>query len=158
MQLTWAMEIAKGAKMSNSKYELECFEVLSTFLILIDDESNNSAEIQLYLLDSPKLTLENIDSHLAICIPCSLELVHERSMRAITSTALKRSCNEEAPDELHESLTAMFNQANFAGFKNEVITEFSMHEVTIEIDEFGNIEHREIRVESRHEYRIEEEK
>ena len=38
-----------------------------------------------------------------------------------------------------------------------VITEFSMHEVTIEIDEFGNIEHREIRVEGRTEYRNDEE-
>lgn len=144
--------------MSNSKYELECFEVLSTFLILIDDNPRNSTEIQLYLLESPKLTLENIDSHLALCVPCSLELVHERSLRAMTNNALKRSCNEEAPDELHESLTAMFNQENFGGFKNEIITEFSMHEVSIEIDEFGNIEHREIRVESRHEYRIEDEK
>jgi hypothetical protein len=51
----------------------------------------------------------------------------------------------------------MFNQANFAGFKNEVIAEFSMHEVTIEIDEFGNIQHREISFESRTEIRNDEE-
>ena len=51
----------------------------------------------------------------------------------------------------------MFNQANFAGFKNEVITEFSMHELTIEIDEFGNFEYRETRVEGRTEHRNVEE-
>jgi tellurite resistance protein len=78
-------------------------------------------------------------------------------MRDLTRGALRRSCNEEAPSELHEALNVMFNQANFGGFKNEVITEFSMHEVTIEIDEFGNIEHREIRVEGRTEYRNDEE-
>jgi hypothetical protein len=151
------MAKVKAAKMSNSKYELQCFEVLSTFVILIDEDINNSTELQLHLLEIPNLTLANIDSHLTICVPCSLELIHERSMRDLTRTALKRTCNEEAPADLHESLTSMFNQANFSGFKNEVITEFSMHEVTIEIDEFGSIKHREIRIESRQEFHVEDE-
>jgi hypothetical protein len=86
-----------------------------------------------------------------------MELIHERSMRDLTRDALRRSCNEAAPSDLHDALSAMFNQANFAGFKNEVIAEFSMHEVTIEIDEFGNIQHREISFESRTEIRNDEE-
>jgi len=142
--------------MSNSKYELECFEVLTSFVILVDADVSQ-VEIQLEIENRPQLTLANINSHLSGCVPCSMELVHERAMRDLTRDALRRSCNEEAPSELHEALNTMFNQANFAGFKNEVITEFSMHEVTIEIDEFGNIEHREIRVEGRTEYRNEEE-
>ena len=157
--------------MSNSKYELECFEVMTTFVVLIDQDVRNlteisiaieapkevELEIQMYCGDSPRLTIENINSHLATCVPCSLELIHERSTRELTRESLRRSCNEEAPSELHDALNAMFNQANFAGYKNEVVTQFSMHEVTIEIDEFGNIEHREIRVEGRTEYRSDEE-
>ena len=143
--------------MSNSKYELECFEVLTSFVVLVDADVSQ-VEIHLEIENMPQLTLANINSHLSGCIPCSMELVHERAMRDLTRNALRRSCNEEAPSDLHEALNAMFNQANFAGFKNEVITEFSMHEVTIEIDEFGNIEHREIRVEGRTEYRNDEEK
>ena len=142
--------------MSNSKYELECFEVLTSFVILVDADVSQ-VEIHLEIENMPQLTLANINSHLSGCIPCSMELVHERAMRDLTRDALRRSCNEEAPSELHEALNTMFNQANFAGFKNEVITEFSMHEVTIEIDDFGNIEHREIRVEGRTEYRTDEE-
>ena len=149
--------MAKEAMMSNSKYELECFEVLTSFVILVDADVSQ-VEIHLEIENMPQLTLANINSHLSGCIPCSMELVHERAMRDLTRNALRRSCNEEAPSDLHEALNAMFNQANFAGFKNEVITEFSMHEVTIEIDEFGNIEHREIRVEGRTEYRNDEEK
>ena len=149
--------MAKEAMMSNSKYELECFEVLTSFVVLVDADVSQ-VEIHLEIENMPQLTLANINSHLSGCIPCSMELVHERAMRDLTRNALRRSCNEEAPSDLHEALNAMFNQANFAGFKNEVITEFSMHEVTIEIDEFGNIEHREIRVEGRTEYRNDEEK
>ncbi len=142
--------------MSNSKYELECFEVLTSFVILVDADVSQ-VELHLEIENMPQLTLANINSHLSGCIPCSMELVHERAMRDLTRDALRRSCNEEAPSELHEALNVMFNQTNFAGFKNEVITEFSMHEVTIEIDAFGNIEHREIRVEGRTEYRNDEE-
>jgi hypothetical protein len=148
--------MAKEAMMSNSKYELECFEVLTSFVILVDADVSQ-VELHLEIENMPQLTLANINSHLSGCIPCSMELVHERAMRDLTRDALRRSCNEEAPSELHEALNVMFNQTNFAGFKNEVITEFSMHEVTIEIDEFGNIEHREIRVEGRTEYRNDEE-
>jgi hypothetical protein len=154
MPLNLAM--AKEAMMSNSKYELECFEVLTSFVILVDADVSQ-VELHLEIENMPQLTLANINSHLSGCIPCSMELVHERAMRDLTRDALRRSCNEEAPSELHEALNVMFNQTNFAGFKNEVITEFSMHEVTIEIDEFGNIEHREIRVEGRTEYRNDEE-
>jgi hypothetical protein len=150
------LDMAKEALMSNSKYELECFEVLTSFVILVDADISQ-VEIHLEIENMPQITLANINSHLSGCVPCSMELVHERAMRDLTRDALRRSCNEEAPSELHEALNAMFNQANFAGFKNEVITEFSMHELTIEIDEFGNFEYRETRVEGRTEHRNAEE-
>jgi len=156
MQSALVTAKARQVQMSNSKYELECVEVLTSFVILIDAEV---AEIQVELQfeNMPQLTLANINSHLSSCVPCSMELIHERTMRDLTRDALRRCCNEEAPRELHDALGAMFNQTNFAGFKNELIAEFSMHEVTIEIDEFGNIQHREIRVESHTEFRNDDE-
>ena len=150
------MAIAKEAQMSNSKYELECVEVLTSFVILVDADVA-AVQIELQFENMPQLTLANINSHLSGCVPCSTELIHERTMRDLTRNALRRSCNEEAPSELHDALGAMFNQANFAGFKNEVIAEFSMHVVTIEIDEYGNIQHHELRLESRAEFRNEDE-
>ena len=106
--------------MSDSKYELQCVEVLTSFVILLDADVAE-VQIDLQIDNMPQLTLANINSHLSGCVPCSMELVHERSMRDLTRDALRRSCNEEAPSDLHEALSAMFNQANFAGFKNEVI-------------------------------------
>jgi hypothetical protein len=38
----------------------------------------------------------------------------------------------------------------------EVVTQFSMTEISIEIDEFGNVEHREIQIEQTHVERYED--
>ena len=68
------MAIAKEAMMSNSNYELECVEVMTTFVILIDQDIRNlteiaiaieapkevELEIQMYCGESPFLTLEKI--------------------------------------------------------------------------------------------------
>ena len=37
-----------------------------------------------------------------------------------------------------------------AGSATEVVTTFSMTEISIEIDEFGNVEHREVQIEETH--------
>jgi hypothetical protein len=59
---------------------------------------------------------------------------------------LRRTCNEQAPEDLHN---AIFRQIHgqTAGAFTEVVTQYSMTEISIEIDEFGQIEHREIRIE-----------
>ena len=72
--------MAKEATMSNSKYELECFEVLTSFVILVDADVSQ-VEIQLEIENMPQITLANVNSHLSGCVPCSMELVHERAMR-----------------------------------------------------------------------------
>ena len=65
--------------MSNSKYELECVEVMTTFVILIDQDVKElteiaiaieaprevELEIQMYCGESPNLTLENIKKPVA---------------------------------------------------------------------------------------------
>ena len=45
-------------------------------------------------------------------------------------------------------LAAMQNQGS------EILTEFTMTEISIQIDEFGSIEHREITIETTQEFRF----
>ena len=86
------------------------------------------------------------------CPSCTSELVHERQMHSLVQDVLRRTCNEEAPQDLHD---AIFNQihAQSAGSFTEVVTQFSMTEISIEIDEFGQIEHREVTIEHTEEIR-----
>jgi hypothetical protein len=49
---------------------------------------------------------------------------------------------------LHRSIhEELLRQATGGSGVTEVVTQFSMTEISIEIDEFGQIEHREIRIE-----------
>ena len=65
---------------------------------------------------------------------------------------LTRSCCEKAPQELHEELAQKISaQRNSLA---EVITEITMTEISIQIDEYGQIEHHEITIESTQEYRL----
>jgi hypothetical protein len=69
-------------------------------------------------------------------------------MHQMLQDVLKRSCNEQAPEDLHESIHRQL-RAQMAGAPS-VVTQFSMTEISIEIDEFGNVEHREIQIEQTH--------
>jgi hypothetical protein len=69
-------------------------------------------------------------------------------MHDLLQETLRRTCNERAPEDLHEALHRQL-RAQMAG-ATEVVTQFSMTEISIEIDEFGNIEHREIQIEQTH--------
>ena len=69
-------------------------------------------------------------------------------MHDLLKETLRRTCNERAPEDLHEALHRQL-RAQMAG-ATEVVTQFSMTEISIEIDEFGNIEHREIQIEQTH--------
>jgi hypothetical protein len=66
--------------------------------------------------------------------------------------ALRRSCVEKAPTSLYESIhSQLVNNQLFADHEStEVVTTYSMTEISIEIDEFGNVEHREIQIEQTH--------
>ena len=121
------------------EFVVPCNEILNSFVLLIEGN-----------IQDPQL--QTIEIHVAQCPACEAELAHERHMRSLMQDALRRTCNEEAPQDLHD---AIFNQIHgqMAGAFTEVVTQFSMTEISIEIDEFGQIEHREVTIEHTEEIR-----
>jgi len=116
-----------------------CNEVLNSFVLLIEGN-----------IEQPQIQL--IEVHVAECPACEEELAHERAMHSLVQQVLRRTCIEEAPAELHSTI---FNQIHgqAAGAFTEVVTQFSMTEISIEIDEFGQVEHREVTIEHTEEIR-----
>ena len=119
-----------------SYIEIQCGEVLSSVIFIIEGE--------LELLPQRSA----IEEHISTCLPCTAEIAHERAMHDLLQETLRRSCNEEAPADLREAIHRQL-RAQMAG-TTEIVTQFSMTEISIEIDEFGNIEHREIQIEQTH--------
>lgn len=119
-----------------SYIEIQCGEVLSSVIFIIEGE----------LEQLPQRSA--IEAHIDSCLPCTAEIAHERAMHDLLQSTLRRSCNESAPEDLHEAIHRQL-RAQMAG-ATEVVTQFSMTEISIEIDEFGNIEHREIQIEQTH--------
>ena len=115
-----------------SYIEIQCGEVLSSVIFIIEGE----------LEQLPQRSA--IEAHIDSCLPCTAEIAHERAMHDLLQATLRRSCNESAPGDLHDAIRAQMAGAT------EVVTQFSMTEISIEIDEFGNIEHREIQIEQTH--------
>jgi hypothetical protein len=66
--------------------------------------------------------------------------------------ALRRACDEKAPPSLYESIHNQLISGQLFGAQQstEVVTTYSRTEISIEIDEFGNVEHREIQIEETH--------
>jgi len=122
-----------------SPHETPCVEVLASIVYIADGELQSLPH------------LEQIEIHLSECPPCQAELEHERQMAMLMKDTLRRSCNERAPEDLHESLAAMLR-----GGASNIVTSFTMSEVSIEIDEFGNVQTHEIHIEHTQEYRIHE--
>ena len=119
--------------------EIQCSEVLSSVIFIIEDELETVPQAA------------QINSHLIHCAPCTAEIEHERLMHHMLADVLKRSCNEQAPEELRQNINRQIREqmGSYAG-ATEVVTQFSMTEISIEVDEFGNIEHREIQIEQTH--------
>ena len=122
-------------------HETPCVEVLASIVFIADGEAAFVPH------------LEQIEVHLNECPPCQAELEHERQMALLMKETLRRSCNERAPEDLHESLAAMLQSQLL---RSNVVTSFTMSEVSIEIDEFGNVATHEIHIEHTQEYRIHE--
>jgi hypothetical protein len=119
-----------------SYIEIQCGDVLSSVIFIIEGE----------LEQLPQRSA--IENHISSCLPCTTEIAHERAMHDLLQETLRRTCNERAPEDLHEALHRQL-RAQMTG-ATEVVTQFSMTEISIEIDEFGNIEHREIQIEQTH--------
>ena len=118
--------------------EIPCFEVLSSVVFIIEgvvEETRNP---------------QAIESHLNTCAACRAEVEPEPAMHTLLQDVLRRSCDEKAPEDLHRSIhEQLLRQATGAGV-TDVVTQYSMTEISIEIDEFGNVEHREIQIEQTH--------
>ena len=118
--------------------EIQCGDVLASVVFIIEGE----------LQEIPQA--EAISSHLATCGPCAAEIEHERAMHSLLQDVLKRTCDEQAPEDLHQSIHNQLRAQMAGAGTTEVVTQFSMTEISIEIDEFGNVEHREIQIEQTH--------
>ena len=124
----------------NDKSALACNEVLNSFVFLIDGQ-----------MEQPEIAL--VEVHISTCPACEAELAHEQAMRQLMQEALRRSCDEKAPEDLHDAIYRQIH-AQMAGTFTEVVTQYSMTEISIEIDEFGQIEHREVTIEHTEEIRF----
>jgi hypothetical protein len=125
--------------------EIPCIEVLSSVVFIIEgvvEETRNP---------------QAITSHLNSCSACQAEVEHEQAMHLLLQDVLRRSCDEKAPEDLHRSIhEELLRQATGGAGVTEVVTQISMTEISIEIDEFGNVEHREIQIEQTHVERYED--
>ena len=118
--------------------EIPCFEVLSSVVFIIEGAVEEARNPQA------------IASHLDSCLACRSEVAHEQEMHSLLQEVLRRTCDEKAPVDLQHSIhEALLRQVTGAGV-TEVVTQFSMTEISIEIDEFGNVEHSEIQIEETH--------
>jgi anti-sigma factor (TIGR02949 family) len=110
-----------------------CNEVLNSFVLLIEGN-----------IEVPHVNM--IELHISTCPACEAELAHEQAMHSLMQEVLRRSCDEKAPDELHDAIYRQIH-GQTTGAITEVVTQYSMTEISIEIDEFGQIEHREVTIE-----------
>jgi hypothetical protein len=125
--------------------EIPCIEVLSSVVFIIEGVMEESQNPQA------------IASHLNSCLACQAEVDHEQAMHMLLQDVLRRTCDEKAPEDLHRSIhEELLRQATGSSGVTEVVTQFSMTEISIEIDEFGNVEHREIQIEQTHVERYED--
>lgn len=119
-----------------SYIEIHCSDVLSSVIFIIEDQMQELPHAG------------EIEAHIATCLLCQSEVAHERVMHGLLQESLRRSCDEKAPSDLHDLIASQL-RAQIHG-TSEVITQLRMTEVSIEIDEFGNVEHREIQIEQTH--------
>ena len=121
-------------------FALGCNEVLNSFVLLIEGN-----------IEEPQMNM--IEVHISTCPACEAELAHEQAMRQLMQDALRRSCNEKAPEDLHDAIYRQIH-GQMTGAFTEVVTQYSMTEISIEIDEFGQIEHHEVTIEHTEEIRF----
>ncbi len=118
--------------------EIQCGDVLASVIFIVEGEFQEIPQA------------DAIQSHIVTCGACAAEIEHEKLMHQMLQDVLKRSCDEQAPEELHESIHRQLREQIAGNTATEVVTQFSMTEISIEIDEFGNVEHREIQIEQTH--------
>lgn len=71
---------------------LPCDEIRQTLVLYIDHELPSEQEYQVYQF------------HFQQCPPCNEVMVHESAALAMMQDLLRSTCNEAAPDDLHERI------------------------------------------------------
>jgi anti-sigma factor (TIGR02949 family) len=117
-----------------------CNEVLNSFVLIIEGN-----------IEEPQMNM--IELHISSCPACEAELAHEQAMHSLMQEVLRRSCDEKAPEDLHDAIYRQIH-GQMTGTFTEVVTQYSMTEISIEFDEFGQIEHREVTIEHTEEIRF----
>ena len=126
--------------MSNIEHN-DCVDVLQSVILFVDGELSDSVQIA------------SFEVHVQQCPQCTAEIEHERNIRALMQSVLRRSCNERAPEDLHEKIHQQLLNLS-ATSAPDIVREFRMTEISIEISEDGTIESREIHIEHTEEYRF----
>ena len=128
---------------NSSNLEMPCDQVKQALPLLADGaqffEANNIDPI-------------TIDRHIEHCPSCRVEVEAEKLAHQLMRSLLQRSCCEKAPESLIDSIHAQLQQAMFQQSAPQIVTEFRMSQVSIEIDEFGQVTQREIHIESTQEF------
>jgi anti-sigma factor (TIGR02949 family) len=126
--------------MSNAAHN-DCLDVLQSVILFVDGEISDSAQIA------------SIEVHVQQCPQCTAEFEHERNVRSLMQSVLRRSCNERAPEDLHEQIHQQLLNISMNSAP-DIVREFRMTEISIEISEDGTIESREIHIEHTEEFRF----
>jgi anti-sigma factor (TIGR02949 family) len=126
--------------MSNIDHN-DCVDVLQSVILFVDGEISDSAQIA------------DIEVHVQTCSQCTAEIEHERNVRSLMQSVLRRSCNERAPEDLHEQIHQQLRNISMSSVP-DIVREFRMTEISIEINEDGTIESREIHIEHTEEFRF----
>jgi transcriptional regulator NrdR family protein len=126
-----------------SGLEMPCDQVKHALLLLVDGRD---------FFEANEIDPISVDKHLERCAPCKLEVEAEKMVHHLMQSLLKRSCNEKAPESLIDSIHQQLQAAMFQQSAPQVVTEFRMSQVSIEIDEFGQVIQREIHIESTQEF------
>ena len=126
--------------MSNAQHN-DCLDVLQSVILFVDGEISDSAQIA------------SIEVHVQQCPQCTAEIEQERNVRSLMQSVLRRSCNERAPEDLHEQIHQQLLNISMNSAP-DIVREFRMTEISIEISEDGTIESREIHIEHTEEFRF----
>ena len=121
-------------------HETPCNEVLNSVGLLIDGEIHEISQIH------------SIEIHFEECAPCREEMEHERRLHQMLHEMLSRSCHESAPQELHDQIAHQL--ATLKQGPPDFVTEYRRTDISIQVDEFGNVERHEITIESTQEFRV----
>ena len=128
---------------NNFELEMACDQVRHAMLLLADGPQ---------FFEANEIDPISFDNHLAKCTTCKLEVETERMAQQLMRQLLQRSCCEKAPESLIDAIHEQLQQAIFQQSAPQVVTEFRMSQVSIEIDEFGQVTQREIHIESTQEF------